>query len=84
MCLSEAVAAPAAGAADDLNLDLARSFMVGDKPSDVSAGRAAGCRTVLVAAADDGAAAADFVAPDWAAIVHFLMGRERESVGGQS
>jgi D-glycero-D-manno-heptose 1,7-bisphosphate phosphatase len=29
-------------------LDLGRSFMVGDRWSDVAAGRAAGCRTVLV------------------------------------
>jgi D-glycero-D-manno-heptose 1,7-bisphosphate phosphatase len=29
-------------------LDLSRSFMVGDRWSDVEAGRAAGCRTVLV------------------------------------
>jgi D-glycero-D-manno-heptose 1,7-bisphosphate phosphatase len=33
--------------ARELGLDLDRSFMVGDKPSDVAAGRAAGCRTVL-------------------------------------
>ena len=33
--------------ARELGLDLERSFMVGDKPSDVEAGRAAGCRTVL-------------------------------------
>lgn len=31
-------------AARDLRLDLARSIVVGDKPSDVDAGRAAGCR----------------------------------------
>jgi D-glycero-D-manno-heptose 1,7-bisphosphate phosphatase len=30
------------------NLDLGRSFMVGDRWSDVEAGRAAGCRTVLI------------------------------------
>lgn len=30
-------------AARDLGLDLARSIMIGDKPSDVAAGRAAGC-----------------------------------------
>ncbi len=35
-------------AARDLNLDLGCAFMVGDKRSDLEAGRAAGCRTVLV------------------------------------
>jgi D-glycero-D-manno-heptose 1,7-bisphosphate phosphatase len=35
-------------AASVLALDLRRSFMVGDRISDVAAGRAAGCRTVLV------------------------------------
>jgi histidinol-phosphate phosphatase family protein len=35
-------------AAHELNLDLARSFMVGDKPSDVEAGLRAGCRSLLL------------------------------------
>ena len=35
-------------AADELGLDLSRSSMVGDRISDVAAGAAAGCRTVLV------------------------------------
>ncbi|MFM8273156.1 MAG: D-glycero-alpha-D-manno-heptose-1,7-bisphosphate 7-phosphatase [Gemmata sp.] len=35
-------------AARDLDIDLARSWMVGDKPCDAGAGRAAGCRTLLV------------------------------------
>ena len=35
-------------AADDLGLDLGRSFMVGDRWRDVEAGRRAGCRTVLI------------------------------------
>lgn len=43
---------PAAGmlltAARDRNLDLSRSFMVGDRWKDVEAGRRAGCRTVLI------------------------------------
>ena len=35
-------------AAEDLHLDLARSYMVGDRSGDVLAGLAAGCRTYLV------------------------------------
>lgn len=35
-------------AAAELDLDLGASWMVGDSDSDVAAGRAAGCRTVLV------------------------------------
>jgi D-glycero-D-manno-heptose 1,7-bisphosphate phosphatase len=43
---------PAAGmlldAARELDLDLSRSWMIGDSSSDIAAGRAAGCRTVLI------------------------------------
>jgi len=60
-------------AARDLGLDLSRSIMVGDKLSDMAAGKAAGCRTALVrtgngkaaeAAASHGPACPDFVADD--------------------
>ncbi len=35
-------------AAEKLHIDLPRSIMVGDRTSDIEAGRAAGCRTILV------------------------------------
>jgi D-glycero-D-manno-heptose 1,7-bisphosphate phosphatase len=35
-------------AADRWNIDLARSYMVGDRWRDVGAGRAAGCRTIFL------------------------------------
>ncbi|MCO6436262.1 MAG: HAD family hydrolase [Phycisphaerae bacterium] len=35
-------------AAEELNLDLSRSWMIGDSPQDVQAGRRAGCRTILI------------------------------------
>jgi D-glycero-D-manno-heptose 1,7-bisphosphate phosphatase len=40
-------------AAVDLSVDLADSYMVGDSPSDIEAGRRAGTRTVLIGARDD-------------------------------
>lgn len=36
-------------AAQDMTLDLTRSWMIGDQPRDMQAGHAAGCRTILVA-----------------------------------
>jgi D-glycero-D-manno-heptose 1,7-bisphosphate phosphatase len=35
-------------AATDLGIDLQKSFIVGDRTSDVEAGRAAGCATVFI------------------------------------
>ena len=43
--------------AEQLDLELASSWMVGDSPTDVEAGRAAGCRTALLGAGECGAAA---------------------------
>lgn len=35
-------------ATEDLNIDLSQSYMVGDSESDIKAGKAAGCKTVLL------------------------------------
>ena len=54
-------------AAQEHRLDLARSFFVGDKVSDVECGRAAGVRTILVKTGYGHTveeSRADFVAPD--------------------
>jgi D-glycero-D-manno-heptose 1,7-bisphosphate phosphatase len=42
-------------------LDLARSWMVGDQPRDIEAGRRAGCRTIFVGGGGGGEADADHV-----------------------
>jgi D-glycero-D-manno-heptose 1,7-bisphosphate phosphatase len=42
-------------AAEDLNLDLRESWMIGDKPGDVEAGNNAGCHTILIGMASDDA-----------------------------
>ena len=73
---------PASGmlldAAEELGLDLGRSWLVGDTDDDVAAGAAAGCRTVLLdnpssAHKRGGAARADAHAPDLAAAAELIL-----------
>src|SRR5207248_4133814 len=53
-------------AARELDLDLSRSFAIGDKKSDVLAGQAAGCRTFLVQTGLAGQEEPELVVqPDW-------------------
>ena len=40
-------------AAKDLNIDLSRSWMVGDGKNDIGAGKNAGCMTALIGEADE-------------------------------
>jgi D-glycero-D-manno-heptose 1,7-bisphosphate phosphatase len=56
-------------AAEALHLDLQRSFMIGDSAVDAAAGRAAGCRTILLRRKTTTFADCDFVARDWDAVV---------------
>ena len=59
----------------ELDIDLARSYMVGDSPTDVAAGLAAGCRTILLSDDDDppvNGHRPHFVATDLAAAVRVI------------
>ena len=60
-------------AAGEIGLDLESSFMIGDKHSDVEAGRRAGCRTVLLGPPGADAGGADHVAPDLAAATDWVL-----------
>lgn len=62
----------------DLNADMGRSLMVGDKTSDILAGKNAGLRTVLVATGHAGAdkeydVSPDFVASDLEAAAKWIL-----------
>ena len=62
-------------AARELDLDLAQSVMLGDKPSDLEAGRAAGCLQVLRFGPDSDGAAADARCEDWNEVKEILRAR---------
>ncbi len=64
-------------AAAELGIDLRRSFMVGDKPSDVEAGRRAGCRTIRLAIppGDEMGPFSDCVAHSWDEAVGWVVGQ---------
>ncbi len=54
------------------NIDLNRSFMVGDKPSDVAAGRSAGCKTIHFGSADPDPSA-DLHCTDFSELVLYIL-----------
>ncbi len=59
-------------ATEDLRVDLAHSYMVGDSPSDIGAGRRAGTRTVRIGSSED--ANADLAFRDLLEFALFLKG----------
>jgi D-glycero-D-manno-heptose 1,7-bisphosphate phosphatase len=66
-------------AAEDLDIDLAQSWMVGDRPADVGAGHAAGCRTVRVLTGQppqDGDPEPDFIVPNFAEAAERILAAE--------
>ncbi len=78
-------------AAKELDLDLQRSFAVGDSNRDLDAGRRVGCRTVLVRtgygreteAGWRGAARADYAAADIRDAVAWILRHRRRPVRGR-
>ncbi len=68
-------------AAEELGLDLSRSYMVGDMTTDIEAGKRAGCFTVLVRTGFGGSdgrsdAEPDAVCEDLATAAEFILERE--------
>jgi histidinol-phosphate phosphatase family protein len=62
-------------AARELGLDLASSVMIGDKPSDLEAGRAAGCAQVVRIGPDADGAFAHARCDDWHEVAQLLGSR---------
>ncbi len=64
-------------AAQDLDIDLTRSYMIGDRLTDVEAGAAAGCKTILLAQGQFAERSSsglhpDHVCPDWPCISQII------------
>jgi D-glycero-D-manno-heptose 1,7-bisphosphate phosphatase len=60
-------------AANDLGIDTESSFLIGDKESDVEAGRRVGCRTILLAHERNVETQADYVAADWSEAIAIIL-----------
>ena len=59
-------------AAQEWNVDLKLSYMIGDREVDMQAGKAAGCKTVLISADYNQQVRADFVAGDLAGAARWI------------
>jgi D-glycero-D-manno-heptose 1,7-bisphosphate phosphatase len=69
-------------AAEELDIDLGQSWMVGNSPTDVTAGRQAACRTILLdphrVYGENGAEGADSVVADLSEAADRILGVERQ------
>ncbi len=63
-------------AARKFNIDLSRSFMIGDRDVDVETGKRAGCRTLCLRSAETptaGSIMADHESGDWEGLVRYIL-----------
>lgn len=63
-------------ASQDFNIDLSRSIMIGDRTSDIEAGKAAGCQTILVLTGygkEHRDCGADFIAEDVSEALEWVL-----------
>jgi histidinol phosphatase-like enzyme len=66
-------------AASDLQIDLKRSFMIGNRLCDIQAGNSAGCQTVLLSLRapkdeiHEASQLASFVASDWPKAKNWIL-----------
>ena len=60
-------------ASKDFNIDLSRSWMIGDGKNDVGAGKAAGCKTVLLSSAEE--CEADITAENLLEAIEEILGK---------
>ncbi len=71
----------------EFDIDLKKSFLIGDKPSDVEAGCRTGCRTVLLAQeappSHDAGITPDYIAPDLYQAVEWVLNHPKASSHGK-
>lgn len=74
-------------ASRELRIDTSRSWMVGDKASDIEAGKKAGCRTILLQpngqADHSNESGADYLVRDLSQVVHVVEGEMSKAKGAK-
>jgi histidinol-phosphate phosphatase family protein len=68
-------------AAQDFQIDLASSWMIGDSPTDVAAGRKAGCKTARILSGEENTACADLVGRSLPEMVEQILHVEKAKIG---
>ncbi len=64
-------------ASDDFRIDLTKSYFIGDDKRDVIAGKAAGCRTILISSGDAENVNPDAICEDLSSAVEIVLSRVR-------